>query len=126
MVERDPTEAAVKDALNELEEDGLIKTDYREGEEPRHSLADDGTDAAEGLIREKPGAQLLLLQLHWNTVCVEAESTKEAIDELFQFVSEVRDDLGVNVLRTHQQQRESIEQDPLPNFSEPTLRRFDP
>jgi len=38
---RDPEEAAVNDALNELEEDGKIGTEYENGE-LRHQLTDDG------------------------------------------------------------------------------------
>ena len=126
MVDRNPTEAAVTDSLNELEEDGIIETECEEGEEPRHSLTQEGALAAEDLIQEKAGAQLMLLQLHWNSVCVEADSTKEALHELFCFVAKMRDDIGVNVLRTHQEMRESVEQDPLPEFTEATLQRFDP
>lgn len=126
MSDRDPTDAVVTDALNEFEEEGLIDTEYEGGEEPKHSLNDEGADYAEGLIQEKAGAQLMLLQLHWNSVCVEADSTKEAIDKLFCFVAKLRDDIGVNVLRTHQENRDSVEEDPLPDFAEPTLSRFDP
>lgn len=125
-MERDPDEAAVNDSLNELEEGGKIDTEYEEGEEPRHSLTEEGTAHAEETIQENDTAQLVLLRLHWNYACVEEDSTHAAIKEVLRFVAEVRDDLGVNLLRAHQRARGTIEGDPLPNFSEPTIRRFDP
>jgi DNA-binding PadR family transcriptional regulator len=125
--ERDPDQAAVTDALNELEEDGLIDTEYTEEDElPQHTLTDEGLDAAEETIREKADAKLLLLDLHWNNHCVEADTEAEALEELFRFVAKVRDDMGLNLLRAYQDVRDSIEQDPLPEFDESTLRRFDP
>jgi DNA-binding PadR family transcriptional regulator len=124
--ERDPDQAAVTDALNELEEDGLIDTEYTEEDEmPQHTLTDEGVDTAEETIREKADAQLMLLDLHWNRHCVEADTEAEALEELFRFVAKVRDDMGVNLLRAYQDVRNSIEQDPLPEFDESTLRRFD-
>jgi DNA-binding MarR family transcriptional regulator len=124
---RDLDQAAVTDALNELEEDGLIDTEYTEDDElPQHTLTDEGVDAAEEIIREKADAQLELLDLHWNRHCVEADSEAEALEELFRYVAKFRDDIGVNLLRTYQDVRDSIEQDPLPDFDESTLQRFDP
>lgn len=126
MVERDPTDAAVTDALNELEEDGLIDTEHERGEEPKHSLTEEGVEHAEETIREKASAKLFLLSLHWNNVCVEQESMEETLEELFRFVAKVRDDMGVNLLRVHHENRDSVEQDPIPEFGEETLQRFDP
>jgi DNA-binding PadR family transcriptional regulator len=124
---RDPDQAAVTDALNELEEDGLIDTEYtKEDERPQHTLTDEGVNAAEETIRERADAQLMLLDLHWNNHCVNVDSKAEAFEELFRFVAEVRDDIGVNLLRAYQDVRDSVEQDPLPEFDESTLRRFDP
>lgn len=125
-MERDPDEAAVNDSLNELEEGGKVETEYEEGEEPRHSLTEEGAAHAEETIRDKETAQLMLLRLHWNYACVEEDTTHAAIKELLRFVAEVRDDMGVNLLRAHQKAHGTIKDDPIPSFSEPTIRRFDP
>ena len=122
---RDPEEAAVNDALNELEEDGKISTEYENGE-LRHQLTDDGQAYIESRIAESPAHQMLLLQMSWNDSAMKEETLKKQLDSLFCFVAKVRDEIGVNLLRAREEQKEHIDQDPLPEFTEATLQRFDP
>jgi DNA-binding PadR family transcriptional regulator len=126
MVDRDPDEAAVNDAVNQLEEAGKVETEYAEGEEPQHSLTEHGEEYMERRLAESADHQLFLLQLHWNYSCVEQPTTKQTIAELFGFAETFRDDHGVNILRVWDDHRDQVETDPIPEFAEPTLRRFDP
>lgn len=127
MCDRDPTEAAVTDALNELEAEGKVESEFSEDdEEPTYSLTGEGEAYVEQQIQTDAETQLSMLQLHWNVKCAEKDTTVEQLRTLFDFVADVRDDHGVNLLRTLEAHRDVIEPDPIPDLSEPTLRRYDP
>jgi len=125
MVERSSEEASFNDALNRLEEEGKIESTVLD-DDVAFSLTDKGNKFIQSRLSESEELQIMLLNMHWDTMCATVEDKSAQLMMLFDFVIHMRDEIGVNLLRVHYDLCDDVEAHPIPVIHENTVETFDP
>lgn len=116
----------LEEALEDLRKDGKIQEirDFDKGER-KFGLTEEGKGYFEGMLKHDEEAQLLTFTMMWNHFYSHIEDPGE---RLFKIADALKEEPGINILRTLLDNPEKIEGLQLngDEFSERILGEFDP